>query len=1250
MKKTLPDPQLPDNAPRKGTTDTEKQVLLTLSRQMALVNDKEHLLSLLNTELRNVFDYLHSNIVRLSDDGETFSAFLTDPNAASKDHAGYGALLVSRFSTHDALLDNVLPGDMPYIFDLEAADARGNLPLYLTPALQSGAIEMVSIRLMGDKGIFGVLSFFSAKKDIFSPHIEFIGSIASQVSVAISNIVAHEQIRKRDADQKKLLSLSHKMAKVRDKAELIALINKELKKLFYFAHSSVTVINEDRRTFCLYLTDPSSRTKGHSGYQELITEHHAVADGVYDTILASDKPTVSLYEELLELPEPPSYVKVQYEAGIREAVSIPMHSDKDIWAVLHFFSDRTGVFSPEDIEIMRGIASQVSVAISNVMANEEIMVRQAEKEMLLSLSYEMAAIRNKEDLLHVINTDLKKLFYFCHSSIVTIDATNHFTVFLTDPDSRSRQHADYETVINTRFPVEDGIVERYLRSPEPMVTDIEELARTGKLLGYSRLHYEVGLKEWITFPLHNEKGVFGILTFYSDRKGSFDANCQHIIKAISGQVSIATANIIANEEIRRRETEKEMLLSLSHEMARILDKDKLLAVINTKLRELLYFSHTSIQVVDYETETFTVFFTDPDSPSRKHPGFEDMVTTPHSIHDSVFSRLIASDEIVLLNVEEMAALPDAPSYVKIHHAIGLKEAASIALFGENEKIFGVLTFYSDKSSVFGPESSTIIKSVANQVSIAVSNILAHQAVRHREKEKESLLSVSNDMATIRNLKDLQKLLPKKLREFFDFDDVFIGLYNETGTDYLMFLSDMSRSGAPLNDLATVAKSYSGKRPAIDQFLGRYGNTVVKENDTLWDTSVMFSFLREEGLNEAVILRLVSGGSVIGFMCILAKKERTFFDSQLALMKGIADQVSIGITNILANERIIRQLEEINQYKQQLEQENLYLQQEIDTVNNYTEIVGSGPEMQKIYRLVSQVAPTGSTVLITGETGTGKELVARAIHDSSPRKSKIMIKVNCAALPPHLIESELFGHERGSFTGATERRIGKFELANKSTLFLDEIGELPLELQVKLLRALQEKEIERVGGRATISTDVRIIAATNRDLQKEVYNGNFRSDLYYRLNVFPIALPSLRERVDDIPVLTQHFINRFSKSAKRPISGVSSKVMQQMRAYSWPGNVRELEHLIERSVLLTEGNLIRSVLLPGKKHRQEDEAERQYEFKPKTMFLMEKEYILQVLKYCKGRVQGPGGAAELLDMPPTTLHSRMKKLGIQKGHY
>jgi PAS domain S-box-containing protein len=332
-------------------------------------------------------------------------------------------------------------------------------------------------------------------------------------------------------------------------------------------------------------------------------------------------------------------------------------------------------------------------------------------------------------------------------------------------------------------------------------------------------------------------------------------------------------------------------------------------------------------------------------------------------------------------------------------------------------------------------------------------------------------------------------------------------------------------------------------------------------------------------------------------------------------------------------------EELHQLKNQLEAENISLQQELQLDDKFGEIIGQSDAIKYVLFKVTQVAPTNTTVLITGETGTGKELVARAIHGASDRKDKSLIKVNCGALSPTLIESELFGHEKGSFTGAIARKQGRFELANGGTIFLDEIGELPPELQVKLLRVIQENEFERIGGSKTIKVDVRIIAATNRNLKAEVEKGTFREDLWYRLNVYPITVPPLRQRKEDIPLLVEHFAGVYSKKAGKTISSVSPRALQSLEVHSWPGNVRELANVIERAVIHTQASVLQLV-----DHWEPVVAEAGT---TQTLEEVEREYIIRTLEQTGWRIEGKSGAATILGLNPSTLRTRMMKLGIQR---
>jgi transcriptional regulator with GAF, ATPase, and Fis domain/DNA-binding response OmpR family regulator len=383
--------------------------------------------------------------------------------------------------------------------------------------------------------------------------------------------------------------------------------------------------------------------------------------------------------------------------------------------------------------------------------------------------------------------------------------------------------------------------------------------------------------------------------------------------------------------------------------------------------------------------------------------------------------------------------------------------------------------------------------------------------------------------------------------------------------------------------------------------------------------------------------LMFKGEVLTFS-FYSRKDDCYTNEHLALLTRLQRTLATTLEGLLAAQDL--QNEPIKNEVRTRQDNSSKKAADTDT------IVGMSHQMLTVQDLVSIVAPLDTSVLILGESGTGKERIAKSIHQLSSRRNKPLVIVNCASLPASLIESELFGHEKGAFTGAIERRIGKFELADNGTIFLDEIGEMPLELQVKLLRVLQEQEVERIGGKAPVKINVRIIAATNRALEKEVEEGRFRLDLYYRLYVFPIIIPPLRERLDDITALSQYFIEKYARKNGKNVTGLTPEVLDQLYEYRWPGNVRELEHLIERSILLADGPLIKHVMLP-RLFSKSPVALRQEPQRLKTIDENAREHIIAVLKKCNGKVSGAGGAAEILEIQPTTLHSKIKKLGIRK---
>lgn len=695
-------------------------------------------------------------------------------------------------------------------------------------------------------------------------------------------------------------------------------------------------------------------------------------------------------------------------------------------------------------------------------------------------------------------------------------------------------------------------------------------------------------------------------------------------------------------------SEEKILRSLHKDIASVKDKKDILKIIHPKLKQLFDVDDIFICSVNSANETLNPVVRIAGAKRNKNKEYESLLNANFPLADGFIDQILHSKNPLVCDIGTLCKKPNPPAYLIISKAAGLAETLSVSIQNGGELV-GVLTLWSEKKNFFNDRHKSLISEIADLMSIVIINISYNQEIERRDAEKSLLLALSNDMALVRNHEDLAKLINQKLKKLFFIQDFTIVAMQENKMTYGAYLYD--REDTPYDKkqeyLETLFNHFQFEKGLYDVVLNSTEPVIFNIDEMMKQEIVPghIKFFNSLKIHEIIGMALRIGNKDIGILWIQPSEINSFNVVNQHVFKGVCSQISIALANIIANDKISDQLEEISNYKKKLEDENLYLQEQIEAESKYKEIIGTSAEMQKIYHLLTQVAFTNSTVLILGETGTGKELIARAIHNASPRQNKLMIKVNCAALPHNLVESELFGHERGSFTGAIDRRIGKFELANQSTLFLDEIGELTPEVQVKLLRALQEKEIERVGGKGTIRVDVRIITATNRDLQKEVEEGNFRKDLFYRLHVFPITLPALRNRKEDIPALVSHFIERYSRITGKKITSISNKAMKQLTNYNWPGNVRELEHQIERTILLTNGDTIKEInlQLPASNNFSNTA-----EGSPlKTIEENEREYILRVIEKCDGRIFGKNGAAKILGIPVSTLNSRIKKLGIKK---
>jgi formate hydrogenlyase transcriptional activator len=559
-----------------------------------------------------------------------------------------------------------------------------------------------------------------------------------------------------------------------------------------------------------------------------------------------------------------------------------------------------------------------------------------------------------------------------------------------------------------------------------------------------------------------------------------------------------------------------------------------------------------------------------------------------------------------------------------------------------DRIVGVMGMFSQKP---------LTESTVNTLSFLADGIAQGIGRKHAEDRLQLLLDVTNQVVSNLQLHDLLRAISASVRRVMHCDLVSVCFPDSELKRLQTFVLDFPESKGFIREEFFIPMEGSVSGLVFRNRKPWMGNASDVLQLGLNDEAAI-----PEGLKTGCILPLVSRNRILGVLCLGRREENAFGRADIEFLAQVASQIAIAVENTSAYREITqaraeleKALEENRRLKDRLQDENLVLREQIDQALMFEEIVGASPPLRAVLSRVSKVAPTDSTVLLTGETGTGKELIARAIHKRSRRSSRAFVSVNCAAIPSSLIASELFGHEKGAFTGATQRRLGRFELAEEGTLFLDEVGELPAETQITLLRVLQEHEFERVGGNQPIRANVRVIAATNRDLEAAIAAGTFRSDLFYRLNVFPIEIPSLRERREDILLLVEYFIAHFARKAGKNFRGIHKRTLELLVSYPWPGNIRELQNVVERSVIVceTENFSVDERWLSRQSLPTEPKGTLEL---PQALAAQEKKMIEAALRESGGRVSGPSGAAAKLGIHRSTLESKIISFKINKYRF
>jgi formate hydrogenlyase transcriptional activator len=680
-----------------------------------------------------------------------------------------------------------------------------------------------------------------------------------------------------------------------------------------------------------------------------------------------------------------------------------------------------------------------------------------------------------------------------------------------------------------------------------------------------------------------------------------------------GQVVAVDTQVAPGDE----QTKKYLtLLELSKAIASHRDLSGLFHDLACRLQSLIDFSHLGVLLYDANRNVMRLHLVESCAPGKQQPAAE--VPMEGSIAGWVWTNQEAA---VIRDLETEDRFP----YAKILLEKPVKSICSVPLTTAHQRL-GVVNFWTDKTGAYDQLDLEFVKLVAAQIAVAVeAQCYQHKLARERDRS-QLLLEINNTLVSNLNLNELLAAISKCLRRVMPHDAAGLALYdsgiNKLRVTALDFPADENVFIA--DEIIELEDTPGGRAFTTRQ-------PVIVRGD-----EPPVALAKRAGLKSGCVVPLISHDRALGTLGLGSLQENAFTEDDADLLNQVGKQVAIAVENALA----FRQIDEL---KNQLKEEKLYLEEEIRTEYNFEEIIGNSPALMRVLQDVETVATTGSTVLVYGETGTGKELIAHAIHNLSHRRERTLVKVNCAAIPTGLLESEFFGHERGAFTGAIDRRVGRFELADKGTIFLDEVEDIPLELQSKLLRVLQEQEFERLGSSRTQRVDVRIIAATNTDLAELVAEKKFRSDLYYRLNVFPITVPPLRERPEDIPLLVHFFANRFAQQMRKRIESVPKETMAALTSYNWPGNIRELQNLVERGVILSRGSTLEIPLIELKRQSRSLNQTNN----STTLESVERDHILRVLSETRWVIGGPSGAAARLGMNRTTLNHRMRKLGISR---
>jgi formate hydrogenlyase transcriptional activator len=863
-----------------------------------------------------------------------------------------------------------------------------------------------------------------------------------------------------------------------------------------------------------------------------------------------------------------------------------------------------------------------------VYAMESDLIRRAD----LSVEQYQALLQVSESIAK--HLDLTALVHDLAHLLPRVAHVNFVALSLYDPARHVMQLHNLQANIPADIvggheePVEETPTGLVWQEQQPLlVPNLAEERRWPKVTGRMG---EDGIRSFCIVPLTTALRRLGAMGFASVQEGAYEDTDVEFLQQVGKQVAVAVDNVLHHQDLIRDRDRLRLLLEVSESIASHRDLEGLFRDLAQRLPDVVPFDYINAVLHEPERDVMRLWLLVTSQPTTISPGLE------LSVDESPGGLVWKTQQPLIVNdvMEERRF----PMLVSLLRENGVQSFCVVPLTTAQRRL-GAMGFGSLYKRTYQASELAFMQQVAKQVAVAVDNVLhdesatsVQQQLAHERDRQQLLLEVNNAVVSNLNLDQVFTAVSRCLRKVIQHDGSSLVLHEPETRQYRVHVLDFSkntsfieegRADTPCEGPASIAMTT--RKPAV------FTEQSLK---SLSADSTVCKRLIDEGVKFLCSVPLLSHNRALGALNVGRRTEDSFAQDDIDLLGQVAQQVAIAVDNALA-------YRQIGELKDKLAEEKLYLEAEIRTEYIFEEIIGESAALKEVLKQLEVVAPTDSTVLIQGETGTGKELIARALHKLSGRRERTFVKLNCAAIPTGLLESELFGHEKGAFTGAIAQRIGRFELADGGTLFLDEVGDVPLELQAKLLRVLQEQEFERLGSTRTIRVNVRLVAATNRDLNQMVAEKQFRSDLYYRLNVFPITVPPLRERTADIPVLVRYFAQQYARRMNKGIETIPSEAMHVLSGYAWPGNVRELENFIERAVILSHGAQLQVPVAELAK------AKGMVPSGIATLETAEREHIERALREANWIIGGPAGAATRLGMKRTTLQSKLQKLGISR---